>query len=346
MSDAPPQRRRKKKGASAPCLTGALLHRRWRVGKALGRGGFGVTYRGLHVETRAPVAIKVEHPETSRKHRHNSPLKNEINMYAALHPCAGLPRVEWTGSLRAPGDKPVGLRVMVMELLGQSLERARAARPGGALPYGAALDVGRQLLRLLRHAHRRGVVHRDIKPDNIMFGREEYHRKVFLVDFGLAKRVKPEGCEHIPCTEGRRLTGSARYCSLATHRGYSQTYSDDLEMLAYTLICLHEGSLPWQGLPAMEDKEAHYRAIGEAKQAYRPPDTALGWLLRCARKLEYAQFPPYNEILAQFDAHPEEPDANTCSPWMQPSLKNLENGLPPSKKQKSPPPAPASCGSA
>ena len=299
-----PAVRRRSQKRSAPCLTGALLHGRWRVGKALGRGGFGVTYRGLDVETRAPVAIKVEHPDTTRKHSHRSPLKNEMTLYAALHPCAGLPRVAWGGGLRLRGGggaaagggttTPRAARALVMELLGPSLERARAARPGGALAYGAVLDAGRQLLRLLRHAHRRGVVHRDVKPDNAMLGREEFRDRVYLVDFGLAKRVVPaEGGAHVPCAEGRRLTGSARYCSLATHRGYSQSYSDDLEMLAYTLIYLHQGALPWQDLPGADkcDKEARHRMIGEAKQAYAPPGNALGWLLRCARRLEYAQFP-------------------------------------------------------
>ena len=216
------------------------------------------------------------------------------------------------------------------------------------------LGAGRQLLRLLRHAHRRGVVHRDVKPDNAMLGRGEFRDRVYLVDFGLAKRVVPaEGGAHVPCAGGRRLTGSARYCSLSTHRGYSQTYADDLEMLAYTLIYLHRGALPWQALPvAGEDdkknKEARYRAIGEAKQAFVPPDNALGWLLRCARRLEYAQFPPYNEILAQFDAGPEETSSATTDTdsWTLPLPKNLENGSPPSKKPRSPPPAPPSCASA
>ena len=126
------------------------MYETWRVGKALGRGGFGTAYRGLHVESHAPVAIKVEHPETSQKHKHNSPLQNEICMYKALHPCAGLPRVEWVGALRARapprGDDAAGgrkpksglVRVLVMQLLGGSLEHARARQPASALPLAAA----------------------------------------------------------------------------------------------------------------------------------------------------------------------------------------------------------------
>ena len=316
-AEATPQRSKH----SAPLLTGALLHQRWRVGKALGRGGFGTTYRGLHVETRVPVAIKVEHPAASRKHPKQSPLMHEINMYTALHPCPQLPCIEWKGVVRAGARGR--LHVVVMQLLGGSLESLRARSPGGRLPAEQVRSMACQLLPLLRRMHTKGIVHRDIKPDNLMMGREENGHKVYMIDLGLAKRVQTLGEAHVPMTRHGKLTGSARYCSVTTHQGQSQSYKDDLESLAYTLLYLQEGALPWQKIGKSLDKKKRYAAIGEAKRDFVPPPGPAGWLLRLARRMAYGAFPPYAEIQAQFDARPaaapeHTPTASSSDTWTPP----------------------------
>jgi len=63
------------------------------------------------------------------------------------------------------------------------------------------------------------IIHRDIKPDNFCMGRKEHSHKVFMLDFGLAKRYKTKEGFHIPFREGKSLTGTARYASLNTHLG-------------------------------------------------------------------------------------------------------------------------------
>ena len=81
-----------------------------------------------------------------------------------------------------------------------------------------------------------------------------------LIDFGLAKRyTDATGEVHINPREGKALTGTARYVSLATHAGFEQARRDDVESLFYFLAYLLRGTLPWQGLHA-PTKEAKCEA--------------------------------------------------------------------------------------
>jgi serine/threonine protein kinase len=279
---------------------GALLQGRYRVGAALGRGAFGTTYRGLDVETHLPVAIKVEHAEQSRKHRrYRSPLFIEHAMYRAIHPGRGIPSIEWFG------QTPYGY-VLIMELLGPSLEHLRQRHEGGVLPLHIVLDLAVQLVRRLEHCHARGVIHRDIKPDNIVLGRDRQRRKCFVVDFGLAKAVRRHG-EHIPPREGKKLTGSARYCSVHTHQGLEQSRRDDMESLAYTLIYFLKGRLPWQGIRC-RDKGRRYQEIAHLKRTLpveevcRQLPPAFAHYLRRCRRLAFTETPPYEEFRQLFKA--------------------------------------------
>lgn len=97
--------------------------------------------------------------------------------------------------------------------------------------------------------HARDYIHRDIKPSNILLGRRQQAQHVFIIDFGLAVRYHdPITHFHIPYRSGRQLTGTARWASINTHIGIEQSRRDDLESLAYVLIYLLRGSLPWQNL--------------------------------------------------------------------------------------------------
>lgn len=290
----------KVKSAEDKTFCGELIGERYRVGRCLGRGAFGATYRGIDVLTHLPVAIKVEH--APKKKRQKPPLYVEYLMYNEVHPGKGIPAIEWYGKCK---DRDV----LVMELLGPSLERIRQAQKGGTLPPQIVMDLAVQLLRRLEHCHAHGVIHRDIKPDNIVLGRDRHRRRCFVVDFGLAKHVLTANGEHIPYRRGKKLTGSARYCSLATHLGEEQSRRDDLESLAYTLIFFLTGSLPWQGVKK-GTKSERYQSIGKIKrdttveqicapvpEKVRAP--VMG-LLQCARTMRFDQPPPYHELRSAF----------------------------------------------
>jgi len=94
-----------------------------------------------------------------------------------------------------------------------------------------------------------------------------YFADIFLIDYGLTKRYKdPTTNVHIPFSEGKSLTGTARYASIHAHKGYEQGRRDDLESIAYILIYFMRGNLPWQGLNK-DKNDDNYVKVMEVKQS-------------------------------------------------------------------------------
>jgi len=104
-----------------------------------------------------------------------------------------------------------------------------------------------------------------MKPENFIIGGPREIATVYLIDFGLTKHYANEVTnEHIPFKDGKKLTGTARYVSIGTHKGYEQGRRDDIEGICYILLYFLRNSLPWQGVVA-ETKEDKYEIIKQLK---------------------------------------------------------------------------------
>lgn len=108
--------------------------------------------------------------------------------------------------------------------------------------------IGLEMIKLVQFVHSRGVLHRDIKPDNFLIGRNQNLHRIFMIDFGLAKKYIGKDKQHIAYKDNKDLTGTARYASINTHLGVEQGRRDDLESLMYVLIYFLKGGLPWQSM--------------------------------------------------------------------------------------------------
>ena len=75
------------------------------------------------------------------------------------------------------------------------------------------------MLKLIKFIHSKGLLHRDIKPDNFLIGIRNNINKIFMIDFGLSKKYLTKEGEHIPYKDNKDLTGTARYASINTHLG-------------------------------------------------------------------------------------------------------------------------------
>lgn len=107
-----------------------------------------------------------------------------------------------------------------------------------------AAEISSQILERIRQLHIQGFIHRDIKPENFMMGAKENTSRVYMIDFGLAKRYENSHHKHIPYKENLNVIGTLRYLSVHSHQGIEQSRRDDLETYVYLVIYLIRAELP------------------------------------------------------------------------------------------------------
>ena len=156
---------------------GTVLAERYRVIERWSQGGMGAVYRGVHVELEREVAIKFLHEWAAAEPSFVQRFEREAKAMARLqHPgCAQI-----LDSGVAEGAPFVVMEFVTGESLAALIER-------GAMPPARAIEIARQVLAALDHAHSHGIIHRDIKPANVAVMSSEFGDQVKVLDFGLAK---------------------------------------------------------------------------------------------------------------------------------------------------------------
>jgi len=151
------------------------------------------------------------------------------------------------------------------------------------------LMLADQMIGRIEYVHNKNFIHRDIKPDNFLMGIGRHCNKLFLIDFGLAKKYRDNRTrQHIPYREDKNLTGTARYASINAHLGIEQSRRDDMESLGYVLMYFNRGSLPWQGLKAATKKQK-YEKISEKKMSTPVEVLCKGFPAEFAMYLNYCR---------------------------------------------------------
>lgn len=259
---------------------------KYRLGRKIGSGSFGDIYLGTTINTGEEVAIKLECIRTKHPQLHI-----ESKFYKTMQGGIGIPRIIWCGS---EGD----YNVMVMELLGPSLEDLFnfCSR---RFSLKTVLLLADQMISRIDYIHSRDFIHRDIKPDNFLMGIGRHCNKLFLIDFGLAKKFRdPHTRHHIVYREDKNLTGTARYASINAHLGIEQSRRDDMESLGYVMMYFNRGVLPWQGMKA-NTKQQKYEKISEKKMSTpievlcKGSPAEFSMYLNYCRSLRFEEQPDY-----------------------------------------------------
>jgi len=227
---------------------------KYRLVRRIGSGSFGDVYLATNILTGEEVAVKLE-PVKSR----HPQLLYESKLYKIFQGGVGIPHIRYFGQEQ-------DYNVLVMDLLGPSLEDLFnfCSR---RFTMKTVLMLADQMIGRIEFLHNKNFIHRDIKPDNFLMGILKQCNKVFLIDYGLAKKYRDSRTRlHIPYREDKNLTGTARYASINAHLGIEQSRRDDMESLGYVLMYFNRSSLPWQGLKAGTKKQK-YEKISEKKMS-------------------------------------------------------------------------------
>lgn len=108
--------------------------------------------------------------------------------------------------------------VLVLELLGKDLE-SLFNKCSRTFSTKTVLLLAIKMLLRIKSIHEKGIIHRDIKPENFLIGTGSNSKEIYLIDFGLSKLFMDKADNHIAYCEKKCLTGTARYCSISTHKG-------------------------------------------------------------------------------------------------------------------------------
>eukprot|EP00929_Paragymnodinium_shiwhaense_P021436 TRINITY_DN13982_c0_g1_i1.p1 TRINITY_DN13982_c0_g1~~TRINITY_DN13982_c0_g1_i1.p1 ORF type:complete len:555 (-),score=85.62 TRINITY_DN13982_c0_g1_i1:263-1927(-) len=269
---------------------------RFKLGRTLGSGSFGSVVEASDAETgRDDLVAKVS------TQGEGSDFATEA---VALQLLAGPGFPQFLGYYKAAtGSK----EMLIMQRLHRDLE-SLCEDPNvglaGRLSAETVIEVGCQVIERLREMHRLGLVHMDMKPDNIMICDGQAH-VVFLIDFGLSRHYTVAG-HHFPPREAG-LKGTARYCSVDAHKGLLSRRAD-VESLGHVLIYLAIGCLPWQGCQgskrereaAILRKKMDPNLLNDHTRKHLAADPALAdallEMVKYCRALEFQAEPDYGHL--------------------------------------------------
>ncbi len=241
---------------------GAVIGGKYRLDRLLGEGGMGAVYAAENLQLRAPVAIKVLHPELSL-------LPNILGRFEQEAQAAAQVRHANIVSVLDFGrDEETGALYLVQEyLVGRDLKHRLQER--GAMAPDEALSLLLPIMRALSFAHSKGVVHRDLKPDNIFLCEEPDGVTPKLIDFGIAKVFGADG-RSVQKTRTSQMLGTPLYMSPEQTRGDAtvdhRTDVWSLGVVLYNMLTLRH---PYEGESANE-------IIG--KILFQPPTRIESWL--------------------------------------------------------------------
>jgi TolB-like protein len=264
-----------------------LVGERYEILGLLGAGGMGNVYKAKDLELDELVALKVLRPELLGEPDAQERFRREVKLARRVtHP--NVARVFDIGE--RGGD-----RILTMELVDGEPVSARVAREG-ALPIAVVIDIASAICAGLGAAHAAGVIHRDLKPDNVLL---EKGGRVVLTDFGIA-RAAVAGSAVATGT----FIGTPAYMAPEQIAGAAIDARTDLYALGAMLFELSTGECPWQGETVF--------AIAAARLLHPPPDprrrrpdlpaSLAALILRCMARRPEERFASAAEVAAALAA--------------------------------------------
>ncbi len=278
---------------------------RYRIEALLGEGGMGAVYKAYDTELNRVVALKLVRPELAASPQTIERFKQEL-LLASRISHKNVLRIHDLGNWN-------GIKFITMAFV-EGTDLSAILAGSGPLPIERGLKFTRQLCAALEAAHAEGVVHRDLKPQNILIDRAD---NIYVSDFGLAKSLEAE------ISMGTRtglILGTPRYMSPEQVEAKEVDARSDLYSLGLIVYEIFTGVLPFRGDSAMQ---LMYQRVTEAPRDPRQalpglPAYIANVILKCLEKNPAKRYQSAREILDDLEAErapvrPAAPGSNSIS---------------------------------
>jgi eukaryotic-like serine/threonine-protein kinase len=262
---------------------GLEIGRRYRVKRLLGIGGMGAVYQVHDQELDRDVALKLIRSDIAENASTLERFRREIQLSS---------RVTHKNVLRVYDlGESDGIKFLTMQFV-EGEDLAAIIKREGKLPLARLIPIFRQILEGLRAAHEQGVIHRDLKPQNIMI---DAAGRVYVTDFGLAKSLEQSGM-----TQTGAVMGSPYYMSPEQVKGAPIDHRSDIYSLGVILYELSTGLLPFTGSTPYEVMAQRLQRAPRPARELNPelPGYLRKILERCMAIDPAVRYPSVDDVLA------------------------------------------------